>query len=253
MPQGNLSARWRRDLAVVAPFAGPATVDEVGDDLARRYAEPHRAYHTATHLREVLDAVEELLAAGEIDTSQAAQARLAAWFHDALYDTGAAPGANEAHSAELAAVALSRLGLPGQTIGAVRRLVRLTAGHNAEDAESAIHGGEDADSAIHGGDSAAGADGASRGMHDADLWILSAEKDRFDTYCAQVRQEYAAVPAQAYAAGRSAILAPFLARPFVYATAYARQRWEARARQNLRRELDRLDLLGLLNRPAGPA
>ena len=47
-------------------------------------------------------ALEDLEAAGEIDDRQACLARLAAWFHDAVYDARALPGANEADSAAYA-------------------------------------------------------------------------------------------------------------------------------------------------------
>lgn len=73
-------------------------------------------------------------------------------------------------------------------------------------------------------------------FHDADLWILGAPSERFDTYCADVRREYAAVPADAYATGRSAILRPFLQRETIYRTEHARRLWESAARDNLSRE-----------------
>ncbi len=86
----------------------------------------------------------------------------------------------------------------------------------------------------------AGGTGLRAAFHDADLWVLAAEPDRFDAYCAQVRDEYAAVPEAAYALGRRAVLEPFLNRPHVYATAHAREQWEPAARVNLARELARL-------------
>ena len=75
---------------------------------------------------------------------------------------------------------------------------------------------------------------------DADLWILAAPEERFDAYCAQVREEYASVTDEDYAHGRAAILRPFLDRPDIYATAHARREWTPRARANLERELTRL-------------
>lgn len=82
--------------------------------------------------------------------------------------------------------------------------------------------------------------GLGAAFHDADLWILSALPERFDEYCAQVRAEYAAVPDEAFAAGRTAVLLPFLRRDTVYATRHARRVWNERARLNLARELSRL-------------
>jgi predicted metal-dependent HD superfamily phosphohydrolase len=77
-------------------------------------------------------------------------------------------------------------------------------------------------------------------VHDADLWVLSAPVARFDEYCAQVREEYAHVPAALYATARSELLRPFLVRDHVYRTAHARAEWEPSARENLARELTRL-------------
>jgi predicted metal-dependent HD superfamily phosphohydrolase len=63
---------------------------------------------------------------------------------------------------------------------------------------------------------------------------------RFDEYCTQVREEYAHVPAAAYASARARVLRPFLVRDHVYRTAHARAEWEPSARENLARELTRL-------------
>jgi predicted metal-dependent HD superfamily phosphohydrolase len=142
---------------------------------------------------------------------------VAACLHDAVYAPDAHPGANEADSAELATRALTSLGLDSDDVDAVRRLVLATEAHDAP-------AGEGLDAAFH----------------DADLWILAAPEDRFDEYCAQVRQEYAAVPDEAFAAGRRAVLEPFLRRDTVYATRHARRTWGEQARLNVGRELARL-------------
>ena len=70
----DLVARWT-DL-VGAETRG------LGEELVGRYAEPHRRYHTLAHLEAVLDLVDEF--AGEADDPDLV--RLAAWFHDAVYD-----------------------------------------------------------------------------------------------------------------------------------------------------------------------
>ena len=162
-------------------------------------------------------ALEDLEAAGEIGDREACLARLAAWFHDAVYDPHALPGANEADSASYAVTALRPLGLSAAEIRAVEDLVRMTDGHNAP-----------ADDAL------------TAAFHDADLWILAAPQERFDAYCAQVREEYAFVPQEAYRAGRTAVLRPFTLRETIYRTAHARHEWEQPARVNLARELARL-------------
>ena len=52
-----------------------------------------------------------------------------------------------------------------------------------------------------------------------------------------MRSEYAHVPDAEFVAGRSAILPDLLAKPTLFHTAYARDRWEAAARANVGAEL----------------
>jgi predicted metal-dependent HD superfamily phosphohydrolase len=208
---------WKLDIGRLAPEAHSDAVEAMGRDLLRRLEEPRRSYHTARHVVEMYSAIEELEREGVITHREAALAGVAACFHDAVYDPGARPGANEADSADLATRALTSLGLDSADVDAVRRLVLATEAHEAPAEE-----------------------GLDAAFHDADLWILAAPEDRFDEYCAQVRQEYAAVPDEAFAAGRKAVLAPFLRRDTVYATRHARRTWGERARLNVARELARL-------------
>jgi predicted metal-dependent HD superfamily phosphohydrolase len=208
---------WSLDLRAVAPNAQSEAVERSGADLLARWAEASRHYHTTTHLVEMFSALEELKGAGELDDRQGSVARLAGWFHDAIYDPGARPGANEAESAALARETLQQLEVGDDDMDAIDRLIRLTTSHD--------------------GDLAEPLDAA---FHDADLWILSAPQERFDGYCDQVRAEYAHVPDAAYRHGRAAILGPLLYRETIYRTAAALHGWEAPARLNLARELARL-------------
>ncbi|MFB9838486.1 HD domain-containing protein, partial [Actinoallomurus acaciae] len=128
-------------------WPGPETL---GADLLRRYAEPHRRYHTTEHLADVLDHVDEL--AGEAADADAV--RLAAWFHDAVYDP--TRGDNEERSAVLAERMLADTDLPAATVAEVARLVRLTATHDPAEG--------DRDGAV---------------LCDADLAVLAAPPDRY--------------------------------------------------------------------------
>jgi predicted metal-dependent HD superfamily phosphohydrolase len=208
---------WTLDVRALHPEAHDDAVAAVGADLLRRWSEPHRRYHTTTHLVEMFWALDELLDAGELAEHEGAVARIAAWFHDARYDPRARSGSNETESAEMAVRELTSLGVPARDRDAVERLVRLTDGHQLPSD-----------------------DGLAACFHDADLWILSAPPDRFGAYCEQVRQEYAFVDDTAYAEGRSAILVPFERRDHLYRTAHARQHWDDAARLNLGHELARL-------------
>jgi len=175
----------------------------VTEGLLQRYAEPHRHYHDQRHLREVLDAVDRL--AHHAD--DLAAVRLAAWFHDAVYDPRACD--NEERSA-----ALAQSALPPPLADEVARLVRLTAEHSPQPG--------DRDGAV---------------LCDADLAILGADEQRYDEYASDVRREYDHVADDAFRTGRTAVLARLLARDRLYSTATAYDLWEDRARANLRREL----------------
>lgn len=198
----RLAERWAR-------LAGSAAAARlVGRELLTRYAEPHRHYHTTAHLLAVLEMV-DLLA----DHAAAADAvRLAAWFHDAVYDPHS--GDNEQRSAELAEQRLGGLGIAPSVVAEVARLVRLTASHTPES--------EDRNGAV---------------LCDADLAVLGSPTDQYAAYAAAVRAEYAQLPEALFRAGRAAVLERLLALPVLFHTPPARQRLERQARQNLATEL----------------
>jgi predicted metal-dependent HD superfamily phosphohydrolase len=188
-------------------LAGP-DARRIGGDLTARYGEPHRRYHTREHLADVLDAVDEL--AGHADDPDAV--RLAAWFHDAVYDPRRAD--NEERSAWLAERMLTDTDLGPAVIAEVGRLVRLTTTHApAED------------------------DRNGHVLCDADLAILAAGPERYAAYAAAVREEYAFVPDEHFNRGRADVLRGLLELPRLFHTPSAEARLEATARHNVETEL----------------
>nr|WP_028644760.1 hypothetical protein [Nocardioides sp. URHA0020] len=196
------------DLLLAWPLPGARPL---GAQLIASYDHPDRRYHDGQHLAEVLERVHELSGQGvEFDRMAVL---LAAWFHDSVYD--AQPDA-ERRSAAWAAEALPPLVDPA-VVDEVVRLVLLTEHHQPTD--------DDANGCA---------------LSDADLAILAAPAQRYAEYVAAVREEYAHVPDEAFAAGRSAILRELLAKPHLFHTAYARETWEDAARANVQRELETL-------------
>lgn len=185
-----------------------ADIEGAGMDLLQRYSAKGRGYHDTEHLAEVLAGLDGL-------GSGTPEVRLAAWFHDAVYD--GAPGRDEERSAALAVRVLSALNVPSETAQRVHDLVLVTA-HHAPD----------------GGDEAAAL------LCDADLAILAAGPDRYARYVAGVRTEYGHLDDDTFARGRAAVLESMLARPHLFATAEGRERWERRARGNVTAELRQL-------------
>jgi predicted metal-dependent HD superfamily phosphohydrolase len=211
---------WTRDVAELSPGADPRLVESHGADLVGRLGEPHRRYHTSQHVLEMFRALGELEEAGALGSRDCALARVAACFHDVVYDTDSAPGANERASAELAVRSLRALAFTSADVDVVRGLVLATQAHDLSRDQR---------------------DQLGAAFHDADLWILSSPAPRYAEYTAQVREEYAAVPDEAFRAGRAAILRPFLDRRSIYATGHARAEWEPRAREQLAREICALE------------
>ncbi|WP_433313676.1 HD domain-containing protein [Micromonospora sp. CA-269861] len=205
----DLLDRWRAAARDAGARPDPDTT-RAGEKLVVRWREPHRHYHTLAHLTAVLDVVDQHPdLAGRADV-----VRLAAWFHDAVYDPRAAGDANERDSAALADSVLTGLGVPPPTVAEVRRLVLLTAGH-----------------AVAPGDR----DGAL--LCDADLAVLAAPPAGYERYAAAIRREYAHVPEPAFRAGRAAVLTGLLALPALFRSPPLASRWEEPARDNVRREL----------------
>jgi predicted metal-dependent HD superfamily phosphohydrolase len=197
-----LEAAWRR---LLVPFAVlEAAGSEAFADLASRYSEPSRHYHNLDHLADVLGIIEEL--------TDAAAVRLAAWFHDAVYDSRSKD--NEERSAALAEQTLTGFGLPRPLVANVARLILLTKTHAADAGDRDAHI-----------------------LLDADLAILGADDARYDEYSRAIRREYAWVEEAAYREGRGRVLEGFLRRPRIYLTDGLLGSHEEPARHNLRREL----------------
>jgi len=197
--EAQLLARWHA-LIPDAP--------DVGRTLLARYAEPGRRYHDMRHLLDVLGTIDRLASYG--DDLEAV--RLAAWFHDAIYDSHRSD--NEEASARLAEELLPAAGVGSARTAEVGRLVRLTAHHQPD--------ASDSDGAV---------------LSDADLAVLASSPERYGEYTAGVRSEYAHVDDAAFRRGRATILEDLLGRDFLFHTPYGRKTWERPARHNMTAEL----------------
>lgn len=196
----DLGDRW--------PLSGSI---DLRDQLIAAYADDSRGYHDTRHLVEVLNRLDELAAAGT--PYDVAPVVLAAWFHDAVYD-----GERDAEerSATWAEDALPGL-IPAEVVEEVARLVRLTETHRPADDDP---------------------NGCA--LSDADLAILAAPAERYASYTAAVRREYAHLDDEVFRDGRAQVLESIAEKEHLFHTAYAREHWEAAARANLERELTQL-------------
>jgi predicted metal-dependent HD superfamily phosphohydrolase len=203
-PEIELRRTWRQ-------VAGPHH-DHVVDALLQRHHEPHRHYHTITHVMWVCRHVVELASNHPVPDIQAVLA--AALFHDAVYQPTSST--NEADSAALAIRHLRDMQWVDERVQVVGALIMATADHRPGDIGQQV-------------------------LLDADLAILGAPAGQYQAYATGVRAEYAHVSDQAWQAGRSRVLRQFLDRPNIYCTTTMRQARQHRARANLSAELASLE------------
>ena len=173
--------------------------------LVAAWSEPHRRYHDLAHLAAVLSLVGELGEAADPDA-----VRLAAWYHDAVYDPERSD--NEELSAQRARAGLRGL-VDDERAGEVERLVRLTDGHDPAP--------QDSNGAL---------------LCDADLAVLAAPAESYAAYASAVRAEYGHLSDAEFTAGRAVVLEHLLELPTLYRTPAARP-WNDRARANMSAEL----------------
>jgi len=205
-PESEIRSTWRH-------VAGPHH-DRYVDGLLIRYAEPHRRYHTATHIMLMVRHIHDICRATGSDASPEVLA--AALYHDAIYDP--TTDDNEARSADIATDQLTDVGWPAVRCDGVAAMILATAEH-------IVPGGPDVD------------DVDTTVLLDADLAILGAEPSAYQAYVNGVRAEYAHVDDAAWTAGRSLVLHRFLDRRRLFATDYMYATYEHRARANIEAEL----------------
>jgi predicted metal-dependent HD superfamily phosphohydrolase len=174
------------------------------------WSEPHRHYHDLAHLAAVLGLVGELADHAE----DPAAVRLAAWYHDVVYDP--ARGDNEQVSAQRAQAGLRGLA-PEDRVSEVVRLVLLTAAHDP-----------------------APGDRNGELLCDADLAVLAGPPQAYAGYASAVRAEYAHLPDEVFTAGRIEVLEGLLALPALYRVPELAAQWTGPARANVSAELQLL-------------
>lgn len=183
----------------------------LGSDLGGRvlacWREPHRGYHDASHLAEVLCRLNVL--ADQVPRP----VLLAAWFHDAVYR--GRPTEDEHNSAALADACLDGL-IPGAERSEVIRLVRLTINHDPSPADE-----------------------YGKLLCDADLGILAAAPGRYHVSLRDIRREYARLSRSDFLAGRLSVVER-LAEGQVYRGDRAVEMWSSSATWNLADEKARL-------------
>ena len=192
-----LEASW---LAFRIKHADMETIAAWWLQMEKRYAEPHRHYHSLGHVRDILQYV-------MVDAVVAA-----AWFHDIVFDPARAD--NEEQSARVAAVALREMGFSVQTIEMVMQMIRATGTRDPR-----------------------GLPQPALLLLDADVAVFGSHHERYVAYRDAIRQEYAFVPEEQFVERRRELVERFLMRPYIYFTDVMREQFEQQARTNLEWEL----------------
>ncbi len=181
-------------------------------DIAVRYAKRGRYYHTAKHLCQLFLLLERV---GEKLTRPEA-VMWAVFYHDIIYNPLRKD--NEERSAKYARKIMRQLNIPEETIALTEQLILATQHHIAPpDALPDF-----------------------QYFLDADLAILGAKPEKYERYTKAIRREYRLIPDFMYRPGRRRVLEQLLAKPTLYYTPPFFKRFEARARENMLRELNSL-------------
>lgn len=192
----------------------PGAAERLAPLLDAWYSGPGRHHHAWPHVAWCLDQLALLLDEGA-GIEHVTDVFVAVLFHDAVYDP--ARSDNEAASALLAREHAPAY-FPGVDLGRVERLILLTARHGKLDGTQLS--------------------AEERLFLDVDASVLGADPSTYRAYADGVRLEYEPVVGRMkYTFGRKAFLMSLLAAPRIFLSDRYRGRLEARARENVKREL----------------
>lgn len=203
----GLEGRWNK---LWTEIGADGSGKEAFDRLLKMYGEKGREYHNFVHIAHVLrelDEVKELAADRQVE--------LALWYHDAVYDTRAKD--NEEKSAELVGEEFGKTKVNAQLVEKSKLLVLATKHQKSPETHD------------------------EKLLVDIDLSILGRPEKEFDEYERDIRSEYAWVPEEQFRQGRKRILQSFLDRSTIYSTDFFRNKYELKARENLKRSLAQLN------------
>ncbi|WP_227678598.1 HD domain-containing protein [Psychrobacter faecalis] len=208
----ELGKVFAQHLTAINSAVEPEKVNNLWQDIAIRYNENQRAYHSLQHIEQLFAQFEQI----KHVLNEPHIIALALFYHDVIYEPTRSD--NELKSAEYAVEALRPYftAAPCQHIYA---LIMMTANHELADCSNAQ---KNFDAAY---------------LLDMDLSILGASWTDYEQYAQAVRQEYAYVSNPDYRDRRRAVLTELLAHPKIYLTDYYYDRLEKQARQNIKREI----------------
>ena len=209
-----LRGRWESLCERIGAFKHAHESDLTFEMLWTMYAHPPRAYHNLDHIAQCLEVYDTVrLLADDRDCVE-----FALWLHDGVFFPERSD--NEERSADAAAMIAGLLGCGAEFTLKVRGLIGVTR-HHEEPGR---------------GDPAL--------VADIDLSILGQPWEKYDAYRRAIHQEYSWAGEEPFRTGRTAFLQRMLDKDRIYATQLFRRELEARAKDNMERELEELRRMG---------
>ena len=189
----------------------PELIDRFFGEIARKYTSSRRHYHNLHHIQALLQFCETY--AGQLQDRDVVMFSI--FYHDIIYNVLRKD--NEPRSARLAVKRLLTLGVPAEKIEQVKIFIEATQTHTVS---SDVTYTTDLKLFL-----------------DFDMSILGAGWDNYETYTRQVRREYRIYPDKLYYPGRRQFLQHCLQAAFIFQTPLFRDLYEAKAKENMAREL----------------
>lgn len=185
-------------------------INNTFSDLLNDYRGEKRHYHDLSHITNLLYLLED----HKFRLRDEDAVFFAIWFHDVIYNTWS--NNNEEKSADFAHEVLRQTHMPLSKIETIVHYIHATKTHTAD-------GDTDLELFL-----------------DFDLSILGSENAIYEVYARQIREEFHAYPNFIYNRGRRKALRSFLEKRYIYHSDEFRRHYEAKARENIQRELDTL-------------
>lgn len=213
--KNELGKRFQQHLSALNNTITSAAIIDLWQDIAARYGEPQRAYHTLDHLKQLFAQFEQI----KHHLNEPHLITLALHYHDVIYNPRRLD--NELKSAEHAMESLDPY-LSVEQCQHIYALIMMTATHQID---KLANEDKTSDAAY---------------LLDMDLSILGAPWSEYQVYAQAVRQEYRHIANEDYRTGRIAVLQKLLAHPALYLTTYYYNRFEVQARKNIKNEISLL-------------
>ena len=179
-------------------------------EISATYSKRNRHYHTLQHLEDILVGLTDVKS--QIINWNALLFALC--YHDIVYNV--LKHNNEEKSATIAVKKMKALRVEGESISKCEAIILATKAHQLL------------------------FDNDINLFTDADLSVLGASWNDYESYYKNIRREYSIYPDIIYNPGRRKILQHFLNMERIYKTTFFFEKFEENARNNLKREIETL-------------